>query len=90
MSGFGYRGCGQRIGFQVSGFGYQISDIGCRGSGTVGAGSTRAHQAIHENVLPAASRVACWGSRVYLSKWKVDIRLPGKVNSNFNGARPVY
>ena len=47
--------------YQVSSIGNQISGFGYRVSGTVGAGSARAHQAIHEHVLPAASRVACGG-----------------------------
>jgi len=79
---FGFRVPGSRFrvpgfGFQVLGFGFQVPNFGVRVSGTVVDLGLIHKIGPRENEMPRLN-------------WKVDVRLPGKGNSNSHGARLVY
>jgi len=74
VSRFGFRV--SNFGFWVSGFGFLVSGFGIRALERVRGGTDWAAGETEVEELKPCTR-------------KVDVRLPGKTNPNFHGARPV-
>jgi hypothetical protein len=78
---------GSGIGFWVSGFGFWASGSGLRVSGF---GFRFEFQGFGEQRQSGLGMKGVSGSTSRTVSRKVDVRLPGKGNSNSHGARPVY
>ena len=100
VSGFGFRVSGSRLrvsgfGYRVSGFGFRVSGFGFRiwsaGPGDARPDSGKAGSRLETNITNSMAEATHFGAeRRVREDWKVDVRLPGKGNSNSHGARPVH